>query len=66
MVDQGRTSVGDMRTLSQEIDIMARALIDLFGDRAREVGERQVASDESAASGAIWQQIVERVGRLRA
>ncbi len=66
MVDEGRMSIGDPGTLSPKIDIMARALIDLFGDRAREVGERQAATGESAVAGAIWQQIVGQVGRLRA
>lgn len=66
MVDEGRIQSADPGYASQKIDIMARALIDLFGDRAREVSERQADSSESVAAGAIWKKIVEQVGHLRA
>jgi hypothetical protein len=66
MVDEGRANAGDPGTLSPKIEIMARALIDLFGDRALEVSERQAASGESVATSATWQQIAEQIRRLRA
>ena len=65
MADEGRMDVGDLGTVSPKIEIMTRALIDLFGDRAREVSERQATLGDNAEAVAIWRQIVEQVGRLR-
>lgn len=66
MVDDDRIGVGDPGSGSQKIEIMARALVDLFGDRAPEVSQRQADTGESATESAIWRKIVAQIGRLRA
>lgn len=66
MVDDDRVGVGDPGRGSRKIEIMARALVDLFGDRALEVSQRQADTGESATESAIWQKIVAQIGRLRA
>lgn len=66
MVGDVRINVCDPEYGSQNINVIARALIDLFGDRAPEVSKRQADLGECATASAIWQKIVTQVGRLRA
>jgi hypothetical protein len=50
---------------AHKIDIVAQALIDLFGDRALTVSEHQAALGDGGAANAIWRVIVQRIRELR-
>ncbi len=65
MANGGRNGAGSPDDRSEKIDKMARALIDLFGDRALEVSEHQARSGDIEAVVGIWREIVERIKALR-
>jgi hypothetical protein len=55
----------EMDDRSAKIERMALSLIELFGDRALEVSERQVHGGNIASVSAIWQEIADDIRRIR-
>jgi hypothetical protein len=51
---------------SAKIERMAISLIELFGDRALEVSERQVSGGNNASVSAIWRDIADDIRRIKA
>ena len=49
---------------SAKVERMARSLIDLFGERALEVSERQINGGSVASVSLAWQEIVADIRRL--
>jgi hypothetical protein len=54
----------EMDDRSAKIERMALSLIELFGDRALEVSERQVHDGNIPSVAAIWQDISDAIRRI--
>lgn len=61
MVDGGPSVSGNQDDRSEKIDTMVASLIEIFGDRAIEVSERQVDAGSAPSVSDIWREIVIRI-----